>query len=510
MKCDEEKPFCRRCQSTGRTCDGYSTAKIPRYQVTTQKPTSTFVLPRTIFPKCPGSYQERRCFSYFHNRTATMLAGYFDSKFWEQLILQISVAEPAIRHGIVALGSLHEARSDINETDIEHNLPDAALHFSLQQYNKSIAYLNNHMSVESGQSVEVVLMCCMLFISFESLQGNHDSSRRHLVSGAKILSQWQSSNHRKPSTMVEKHLLPMFTRLNVQIKALIDASLFDLHIESLDYDLAPKSFSDLQEASNFFYILMDRLFDLIRIDENHISTWSSLSTTFVDNIIVSDQSMSSEWTPTQLATAQEETQKLKSLFCQWLSRFDAFLSQSTVKMDNRELSAAILLRLHYTSSWLLLITCGYRLESVFDQYRSQFEQIVSLSTSLITVANAEGLRSRSFNIWLDMGVIPPLYYAATRCRDPLIRRRAIQLLRRPRTEGAWDAGAAALVAERLCTLEEEGLVMVKDAKDVPESARIHVLKAVIDLEKREIVLLRRDSDGTTAGKSKTKEIRISW
>ncbi|KAH4069175.1 hypothetical protein HBH98_012240 [Parastagonospora nodorum] len=29
VKCDEEKPFCKRCTSTGRTCDGYDVTFRP-------------------------------------------------------------------------------------------------------------------------------------------------------------------------------------------------------------------------------------------------------------------------------------------------------------------------------------------------------------------------------------------------------------------------------------------------------------------------------------------------
>ena len=40
-KCDEEKPFCRRCTSTGRKCDGYAHLSPPQTSTSEDSPPSS-------------------------------------------------------------------------------------------------------------------------------------------------------------------------------------------------------------------------------------------------------------------------------------------------------------------------------------------------------------------------------------------------------------------------------------------------------------------------------------
>ncbi len=72
------------------------------------------------------------------------------------------------------------------------------------------------------------------------------------------------------------------------------------------------------------------------------------------------------------------------------------------------------------------------------------------------------------------------------CRDPVIRRRALSLLRRaPMQEGVWSSQAAWRVSRRIVELEEAGLgVVVRSCGDVPEHARIEATSAVVDGEER--------------------------
>ena len=61
-----------------------------------------------LYAHTPGNSQEKRAFSYFVNRTAVELSGFYSSSFWEKLILQASTAEPSLRHAVIGIGALHE------------------------------------------------------------------------------------------------------------------------------------------------------------------------------------------------------------------------------------------------------------------------------------------------------------------------------------------------------------------------------------------------------------------
>jgi hypothetical protein len=97
-------------------------------------------------------------------------------------------------------------------------------------------------------------------------------------------------------------------------------------------------------------------------------------------------------------------------------------------------------------------------------------------------------QSSHFSPSFELSPIVPLFIVACRCRDPLIRRRAIVLLLSyRRREGVWDSYGAGMVSLQ-CMLKEENIEIdhsldferqavhvrgkVNTYKDVPEVARI--------------------------------------
>ena len=73
-----------------------------------------------------------------------------------------------------------------------------------------------------------------------------------------------------------------------------------------------------------------------------------------------------------------------------------------------------------------------------------------------------------------------------RCRDPIIRRRAISILQNcGRTEGVWDYFLTSKVAQRVLDIEEAGLQNVRSCEDVPGWARISNVSTVfVPIERR--------------------------
>ena len=113
-----------------------------------------------------GDHKERRCFDFFLNRTASQLTGLWDSDFWSCLLLRATHHHPAIRHAILALGSLHE-RFEAGDSSVLNPIWDKQEGgFALKQYNYAIQQLVKPAS-ESHQAVDVCLIACMLFACFE-------------------------------------------------------------------------------------------------------------------------------------------------------------------------------------------------------------------------------------------------------------------------------------------------------------------------------------------------------
>ena len=113
-----------------------------------------------------GSDEERRCFDFFLNRTASQLSGFWDSDFWDCLILRATHHQPAIRHAVLALGSLHE-RFEAGDSSVLNPIWDKREGgFALKQYNHAIQHLIRPAS-EGQQAVDVCLIACLLFACFE-------------------------------------------------------------------------------------------------------------------------------------------------------------------------------------------------------------------------------------------------------------------------------------------------------------------------------------------------------
>lgn len=151
VKCDETRPECLRCTSTRRVCDGYAPV---------QRPDQSNSLAMTAVPSLDihDCAQSRRSFAFFTQRTSPQLAGFFGSVFWERLVLQTAHHEPAIRHAIVAIGSLHEQKTVAGGFDVT---------FALEQYNLAIKKLLSPLSQAGARGVDVCLISCILFTCFE-------------------------------------------------------------------------------------------------------------------------------------------------------------------------------------------------------------------------------------------------------------------------------------------------------------------------------------------------------
>ena len=163
VKCDEGKPGCLRCSSTGRKCDGYMLANQDKVE-NSASPASIVRAPSS---NIHGSVKECRSFHFFCDRTLPQLSGFYGCEFWDRLVLQATHCEPAIRHGIIALGALHERFENDDNPILRSGSQQDPADFALQQYNLAIKYLIDPFSHKKVQPVDLCLTLCILFTCFE-------------------------------------------------------------------------------------------------------------------------------------------------------------------------------------------------------------------------------------------------------------------------------------------------------------------------------------------------------
>lgn len=172
VKCDEGRPSCQRCISTGRKCDGYekkssdspassdsSSHDNETSTVLTQSPSSSVIL---------TSDRERHAFHFFINMTAPMMGGFGKESCWSEMIPRAAHHEPSIRHAVVALGALHHSRERSSRSTSPNNLLSSAEEqFPLLEYNRAIKCLVEPFSKKERQAMDVCLINCVLFSAFE-------------------------------------------------------------------------------------------------------------------------------------------------------------------------------------------------------------------------------------------------------------------------------------------------------------------------------------------------------
>ena len=174
----------------------------------------------------------------------------------------------------------------------------------------------------------------------------------------------------------------------------------------------------------------------------------------------------------------------------WDTALEAFLRNPATKLTPKAQQAAWALKINHRLCMMHLrhdfsIVRGDN--TIWDSYPQEGEDIVQFAESLLNLdertRGPPGQRGVEFS--LDMTLVGPLYAVAHKYRDPILRRRAIALLKRAdRQEGIWDSAVAARVAERIVEIEEGTVGNVTSSHDVPNWARVHGLNVSFDKAER--------------------------
>ncbi|KAG5985519.1 hypothetical protein E4U54_006005 [Claviceps lovelessii] len=163
-----------------------------------------------------------------------------------------------------------------------------------------------------------------------------------------------------------------------------------------------------------------------------------------------------------------------------------------------------------------------------DQQQSQHQQGLDTMPTNTTGDFRSGRRYHSSrrikpSFSADLGIVPPLYVVATKCREPRLRRQAIQLLRSSaRREGMWDSELAANIGQWVMHIEESDdppspalsddmSCACPPAKFIPEERRVMVKTVDFDLRFR-VADLRVGTRAVHEGQAddRVQTTRIVW
>ncbi|KAH9214131.1 hypothetical protein DL95DRAFT_425716 [Leptodontidium sp. 2 PMI_412] len=212
VKCDEDKPFCKKCVNTGRTCDGYQS---PFKVFTSQSINNTHahahaiksvVLSNPIQPTAVktghiGIHTDllNRYFS-----TKTMFDVKLDCTEEARQVLQASLTERFIRHAILSLRALREDLETAGDDPVSLSQPTPSFQYGLQQYSMALGGLASNLSSLRSNGLNSALLCCQIFISIEQVQKNYAAMAQHVIRGLSIMHEYRA----RPSIAAVNKLVP--------------------------------------------------------------------------------------------------------------------------------------------------------------------------------------------------------------------------------------------------------------------------------------------------------------
>ncbi|KIX01070.1 uncharacterized protein Z518_10136 [Rhinocladiella mackenziei CBS 650.93] len=251
VKCDEAKPECQRCIRACRKCEGYP--RSDQRETVEHLPLSHHSISAYNIPfKVPGSQADRQLLHYYCSQAAWNLSSYSDPTLWTQLILQRSHHQPVIRNALVALSSLHKDYlcGEFVGTDLDHDsdssCPPAK---TMGMISRCHRQLRNYLS-RTDASLDVALICSVIFYVFESLLGDSQRAIWHLDRGLVL---FQECQHHDPTDPLMSRLTALLYQLDIQASAYDTRRAPILKLASKEeaqglVDMVPDSFLGLAHA----------------------------------------------------------------------------------------------------------------------------------------------------------------------------------------------------------------------------------------------------------------------
>ncbi|KAL4960035.1 Zn(II)2Cys6 transcription factor [Aspergillus stella-maris] len=427
VKCDEAKPHCRRCTSTGRKCDGY----VQPREGTPEK----LLMSRLRPSPTPISVQEARGLEFFFHTTSHQLAGLLERDFWRRSVLQLSLSEHSIRQALAALGSLHESeylQRPLNTAIVE------------QLYSQALR--STMTKATTGETaVPIVVMSSILFTSFEFLRGNAAAAATHIASGINLIRsvrQIAASSPIKPwgrnyssyeTQFLDSDLAPILTlfSLNASEFSPFPSSRLILNPITASGPTLPEQFETLREARVALVDLVTACADLFQGLDERIGREEAPS-----------------------ANCLDVSHSLQNSFRLWKIKFQELLSRCESTWSKDEKRAANVIRIMQYGSEVGVVAYLVNSECDWDDYREQYEKILELVETM--VINSSTIDSQMNNLLsLESGLIYPMHAVAWKCRYPDLRRRGLDLLLRcPRREWLLDSRQYHAIFSRILEIEE--------------------------------------------------------
>ncbi|KIW25695.1 uncharacterized protein PV07_08856 [Cladophialophora immunda] len=456
VKCDESIPYCQRCTQTGRKCEGPVVREIRFVQNKPASQSSTPSPPRAVSLLAPQhTVDERRAWHYFLYGAAPAFAGTVEATFWQDQVPRLAHMFDFVWDTVVCLSSLSEhvpyvpptAASDPRGLTKPANRKHRQ---ALRYYHKAIVSVRR--LAERGQIDDsIVALSYILFASVEYHHRNVTVAKDLMKRCSRILTDNLRSLDSRPSSTAGQavhQMVASFVLKKVIVGATIGSGLssrLSVDDETGDVFGTAQSRSPLLEARVQFDRLMNQSYEVIRHADflPHVDDEEPLKIQFLSRRL-----------------------SLLDDLLRWKTAFTANTGSQTPDLENDMMTSYLLM--YWAVCYVSVGACLSPHQTVYDTCMDHFADIVEQATFCLRQA-AQYPKAQRLLSTFDPGLIPPLYFCATKCRDPTLRRAALCLMRQaPEEDNSWVFVEPDRVVAKVISIEE-GECQLSCSTDLPQS-----------------------------------------
>lgn len=357
---------------------------------------------------------------------------------------------------MTAIGAIH-SRLQITDAASKSEDTGPTERFVLEEYNKSIQGLVKSLSAAKGESVDLTLTSCCLFVCLEILRFNRRAALDHIEAGLRIIYKHEQTSAGAWTSELYQQLRDLFIRLNLQA-SFMGGTLVPLKLYSSETVQSGLAFNDMIEA------------------RNQLDQAITRGLLFIRSVGIMREARE----PAFQLELEIEQEKVHRELLAWRQSHDKLLHKLGPKIQQSELCASLLQRTYYYTALIWSLVVLDRSEDSYDSFTAEFETVVSHIEQLLQInpsfGNSKthtGASQPSFS--LEGGIIAPAYFAACRCRHPSVRRRAQNILfNYSNREGMWNARLYAAVAKLVTEIEESQCAVPPTSEsDIGPTARVY-------------------------------------
>lgn len=379
---------------------------------------------------------ERRSAAYFQEVSIyKILSLQRDKDFWKGIVPCLAEVNTGIRHLVVAIAATHELLLQPNSTSLNQ--------FALMQCNKALQSILSF----SDTSISILLTSCVLVAAYNLLRGDIEAADKSVESGLRMSFSAQIVGTNSDLDQVCQILTSLgkqhgFKLWAPDITFKFDRTLAGRENLTLDTRYFRGPFVDAQQVlTTFKSVMVESIAKPLR-----------------------NLSLGAHIEP-DCSLAKDIRRNFSDIFFHWETYYR---SLPDAQADQR--LGLIQLKVGLISARVLFETKIVESNEVRDnEYIRQYGEIAELGAEIIAARHA----GRPV-IYLDRIVNGALYTSSLFCRDPIIKRRLISLLK---SQVIYTDGLVNFlrghIGELVGQIEEYGII-VKHCYEVPENRRVRV------------------------------------